>query len=288
MSIDFKKKAKEQRTTDASSKLAVQKQSAAMPVATTPNIDFAADAGAGMEGAGVESFVIPMLFILQSGSPQVKASSGKLVEGAKEGMFFETVGEHLHDGKEGVLIVPCAYRRVFLRWSADDAFQGEVAPEEVAKMQASGQVVEVDRKLCVVGADGKADPEKCSTLTDARNHYVLIVDQETGAMRQALISLRSTQIKKSRMLMTSLVSIKVKGPAGAPVTPPTYASLVRCTTMPESNDEGDWVGWQFRMEGFVTDPMLYAEAKKFHKAVTAGQVKAEPAEAMPSEGGKGF
>lgn len=268
-----------------------KKQTVSVPAVIAPTIDFAADAGAGMEGAGAESFVIPMLLILQSGSPQVKANSGRVIEGAKEGMLFESVGDFLHDGKAGIIIVPCAYRRTYLKWSADDAFQGEVLPEEVARGQAAGTIITDERKLYIADAAGKFDPKKSSKLTDARNHYVLIIDPETGDWRLALMSLRSTQIKKSRMLMTSLASVRVKTESGS-VIPPTYANMVRATTVPESNDEGDWMGWNFRMEGFVKDPKVYAAAKKFHQSITAGLVKHEFTEAAAKDGaatpGDGF
>ena len=42
----------------------VEKKSTAVAI---PAMDFAADAGAGMEGAGQESFAIPFLSVLQKG-----------------------------------------------------------------------------------------------------------------------------------------------------------------------------------------------------------------------------
>lgn len=244
----------------------------------------AADSGAGMEGAGIESFAIPFLMILQKGSPQVDEASGKAIEGAKAGMLFENISGSLVDGKEGLTIIPCAYRRVFLHWSESKGFQGEILPEDVVKQRAEGKIVEVKGKLYVPEKDGTVDAEESDQINDARNHYVLIVDRKTGACRQALLSLGSTQIKKSRALMTALASVKVDAGGGKLISPPTFANLVKVTTVPESNDKGSWFGWKFELDGFVSSPELYNAAKKFHAAVTKGEVETRYTEPQPDAG----
>lgn len=251
---------------------------------------FASDAGAGMEGASVESFAIPFLNVLQKGSPQVDETSGVAIDGAKAGMLYENISNQLIDGKTGVIIVPCAYRRVFLHWSESKGFQGEMLPEEVAKLRSTGMIVEHKNRLYMPEKKGDdIDPEETDRIADARNHYVLIVDAKSGAWRQALISLGSTQIKKSRALMTALASVKMDL-GDKLITPATFANLVKVTTVPESNDKGTWFGWKFEMNGFVQSPDMYAAAKLFHKSVTEGQVKAryEESGAAPEGEKKGF
>jgi len=204
-------------------------------------LDFGADAGAGMEGASQESFAIPFLGVLQKGSPQVDEASGQSIEGAKAGMLFENVTSQMFDGKKGVVLVPCAYRRVFLRWGQREGggggFKGELSADQVAEMRAKGQIVELDGRLYIPLPDGTVHEKKCDRIADTRNHYVLLVDEETGGWTQALFSLTSTQIKKSKMLMSALASVKLKGGSGM-YTPPTFANFVRATTLPESNDKG--------------------------------------------------
>jgi len=237
-----------------------------------PTSLFAGDAGAGMEGTGAESFAIPFLMILQKLSPQVDESSGVAIEGAKAGMLFENITRNLIDGKDGVIIIPCAYRRVFLRWSESQGFQGELLPEDVNRMRQEGEIIERRGKLYVPDKNGAVDPDESDRIADTRNHYVLIVDSKTGLWTQALISLSSTQIKKSRALMTALASVKVDS-GGQLITPPTFANLVKATTVPESNDKGSWHGWHFELNGFVKKADLYAAAKQFHKTVIEGQVE---------------
>ena len=263
------------KTQKTSSELTT-KQSSTLPAVASM---FAVDAGAGMEGATVESFAIPFLNVLQKGSPQVDETSGAAIPGAKAGMLFESISGQMIDGKTGLTIVPCAYRRVFLHWSESKGFQGEMLPEEVAKLRASGSIVEHKNRLYMPEKKGdEIDPEETDRIADARNHYVMIIDSKTGAWRQALISLGSTQIKKSRALMTALASVKMEL-SGNLITPATFANLVKVTTVPESNDKGTWLGWKFELTGFVTSPELYAAAKHFHKSVVEGQVKARYEEA---------
>lgn len=244
----------------------------------TTSVDFAADAGAGMEGAGSDSFAIPFLAILQSNSPQVDEGGGAAIPGAKAGFFFDNVSSRLFDGQKGVLVVPCAYRRVFLQWGprgGDGAgFKGEHTAEAVAKLRAEGKLVDLDGKLLIPKPDGTVSPKLCDRISDTRNHYVLLVDEQTGGWKQALISLTSTQIKKSKMLMSALASVQMKNANGQTFTPPTFANLVRATTVRESNDKGNWYGIRFELAKFVDRPEVYAAAKAFNASVAAGAVEA--------------
>lgn len=252
----------------------------AAPAATSTELNasqdmFASDAGAGMEGATHESFAIPFLMVLQKGSPQVDEASGSAIEGAKQGMFYENVTGRMFDGKVGVEVVPCHYRRVFLRWkprSSGGGFGGELATEVVAEMRARGEIVELNGKLYVPLENGAVDPEKCDRISDVRNHYILLVDENTGGFTQALMSLGSTQIKKSKMLMSALASVRMQSPAGA-YQPATFANRVKVSTVPESNDKGSWMGLRFELSGFVSRPEVYAAAKAFHESVKKGTVE---------------
>lgn len=250
-------------------------------------MDFAADAGAGMEGAGQESFAIPFLSVLQKGSPQVDEASGAAIEGARAGMLFENVTGRMFSGKDGVIIVPCSYKREFLRWGARDnggGFKGAYSPEDVAEMRAKGQIVELEGRLYAPEQDGSVSDKKSDRFNDTRNHYVLILDQETGAWTEALLSLTSTQIKKSKALMSALASVKLKNGAGQMFTPPTFANMVRVTTVGESNDKGTWFGVKFELAGQVDRSEVYAAAKAFHANIAKGGVQVRYEES-PEDGG---
>ena len=93
-----------------------------------------------------------------------------------------------------------------------------------------------------------------------------------------LLPLSSTQIKRSKQLMSMLSSAKVQGPKGL-VTPPTWMNKIKITTGLESNDQGSWYGVRLEADGFIQDKDLYEAGKAFHEAIAAGEAKANFAEA---------
>ena len=64
--------------------------------------------GTGLEDTSSEDYAIPFIRVLQSGSPQLKKSNGKYIEGAAQGMMFNTVTNRLYDGDEG--LASCSVR----------------------------------------------------------------------------------------------------------------------------------------------------------------------------------
>jgi len=258
-----------------STELATQQGGA---VATVDDNMFAADAGHGMEGATHESFAIPFLSVLQSNSPQVDESDGKFIEGAKAGMLYENITGKLVDGKVGVHIIPAHYRRVYLRWGPrsgeGSGFKGEMAVEEVAALRQRKEIVEFEGRLYFPLPDGSVNEKRCDRVVDTRNHYVLLVDPETGEYQQALFSLRSTQVKKSKALMSALASVRLQGPSG-PYQPATFASMVKVTTVPEKNDDGSWYGVKCEIVGRTPNKAWYLAAKAFHESVMKGEVQAK-------------
>jgi hypothetical protein len=241
--------------------------------------DYAADAGAGLEGATSDSYAIPFLTVLQKGSPQVDEASGVALPGAKAGMLFESVTGRMHEGQKGVLIVPCAYRRVYLRWGArgteGGGFKGELTADEVAIMRDKGEIKELDNKLYVPMPDGSVNEKKSDRITDTRNHYCLVV-AEDGTWSTALLSLTSTQIRKSKLLASMIASRKVRTASGT-IQPASWASCIRVTTVPESNDKGNWYGVRFEFEGELLSPSseLYKAGREFNQLVAAGKAQAK-------------
>ncbi len=251
-------------------------------------LDFSGDSGKGMENTTSDSFAIPFLSVLQKGSPQVDEASGVSLEGAKQGMFFENINSRMFEGtKVGVQLVPVYYRRVFIRWapkgSEGSGFKGELTPEQVLAHREKREIVEMDGKLYFPLPDGSVNEKKCDRVADTRNHYVLLMNEDES-WTECLLSLTSTQIKKSKMLMSALASVKLKGASGM-YTPPTFANVIKATTIPESNDKGNWMGIRFEVLGQVDRPDLYQAAKKFHEVIKAGKVEAryEDVDAGPAE-----
>ena len=77
---------------------------------------FEEDAGSGLENVTAEDLTIPRLKILQALSPEVNKNDGKYIEGAASGDITNTVTKDLFTEETGCLVIPVAYKRMFLEW----------------------------------------------------------------------------------------------------------------------------------------------------------------------------
>lgn len=242
--------------------------------------DFGSNAG--FEGADKDSFAIPFLQILQKMSPKVDEDHAEYIPGAKAGMLFNTVTGKLYDGKTGLHIVPCAYKRTYILWGGregDGGYKGEFSVEEVEALRADPTKIKVvDGRYYVPDAEGNINEKKSDYYSDTRSHFVIVIDPETGEYGTAILSLASSQIKSSKKLLTSLQQKKVNTARGLQ-TPPTFANLVKVTTAGRSNESGSWSGIEFALDGLVSDKNVYESAKEFYRTVVAGEVKADYAKA---------
>lgn len=222
------------------------------------------DSGSGFEETSSESFAIPFLSILQSGSPQCKKSDGAYIKGAEEGMLFNSVTGDMY-GEEGVEVIPCHYSHRYIEWKLREAgggFVGEYLPNDP-----------------IVGTTERDDKGRNmlsngNQLSDTRNHYVLV--RTANGLTPAIMSLSSSQLKMSKKWMSMMQGQKVKDPAtGMFNIAPMFSNAYKVTTVPLSNDKGSWFGYDFALVGKITEAGEYNEAKAFNHAVKAGQTKVE-------------
>lgn len=254
---------KEAATEEAGTDVAVKQQQALAAM----NSMFEADAGTGFEEADASAYAIPFIQILQSGSPQCKKSDGAYIKGAEEGMFYNTVTQELYSGETGILVIPCHYSNRFIEWKTRESGGGFVAEH----MPDHGLTTVKDDKNRDVLPNG-------NTLVDTRNHYVLLVKAD-GMVEPALITMSSTQLKKSRNWMSKMNGIKLRTASGMQVTAPMASRMYRLTTVPEQNDKGSWFGFKTELEAVVQDPSQYQAAQEFAAAVKSGSAKANMAHA---------
>ena len=207
-----------------------------------------------MAGADKDSFAIPFLVILQSGSPQVKRSNPGYIEGAEEGMFINTVNEALMDG---FTFLPIAFKRQMIEWIPRNEGGGLVAIHSMEDCPEY-EIKDIDGKQVWAMNNGHE-------IVDTRMHYVLhSIDDEEWA--PAVLSLSKTQIKKSKRLMYMLDEQRKKG----------NIFTFTAGTLGESKDDYTWSGWAFKAKDVVNDNAdLIAEAIRLQKAVKEGTAKAD-------------
>jgi len=226
--------------------------------------DLEADAGQGSEMVSQEDLALPFLKVLSQLSPELES-----VEGAKAGMIFNTVTGKLYDGQKGVTVVPAFYERKFIEWAPRGVGNG--APLNI--YPATSNILE---KTFKKPGDSKDYLDSGNYVEATAQHYVIVSDEEDGS-HPALISMKSTQLKKSRKWNSMVMSAKLLNKEGKPFNPASFAFAYRVFTSKESNDKGTWYGWEVERVG-LSDPVLYAEAKAFCQAIRAGQVQVKHTE----------
>lgn len=221
--------------------------------------DMEMDAGAGFDGMTQEDYALPFLRLLTNTSPEV----GEL-DGAMPGMILNTVTGELFNGKEGIFVVPCAYVRQYIEWAPRG--QGSGAPIHV--YPATSDILSQTHRE---PGDNKDYLDNGNYIENTANHYVMVIDQN-GVPNPALISMKSTQLKKSRKWNSMMQSVKVQGKNGL-FTPPMFSQVYRLTTVAESNDKGKWFGWEIERVGPVDSTDVYQACKAFAQSISAGEVR---------------
>ena len=216
------------------------------------------DASSGLENISQDDLATPRLKVLMQLSPELEE-----LEGAKAGMIFNTVTSELYDGSKGIRVLPCAYQRQYVEWA--DRGQGSGAPINV--FDASSDVLTKTTR----DDNNKDRLSNGNYVETCGNHYVLLITDE-GDATPALITMKATQLKKSRKWNSMLLNLKLKGKNGL-FTPPSYSHYYRLKTVKEGNDKGNWYGWEISRESQLEDTNYYAMAKTFAESVSKGEVK---------------
>lgn len=239
-------------------------------------IDFAADAGAGMEGVDKDSFSIPFIKLLQANSPEVQD-----LDGAKAGMFINSISQELF---KAVRVIPCAYQRRFIRWApraTGEGFKGEYLPTDIETGGVSG-CKQYNGKYMFDVPDG-ANPfdDKGKPLydeaKDTRSHFVLY-ESEDGNWYPAMVSLSSTMIKKSKRWMSRIQMVQMKDAKGRSFNPPSFSHIYEITSCDEEKNGDKWKNIEVALVGPVADADVYVRAREFNQQVSAGQIKVQHAE----------
>lgn len=233
-------------------------------------LDFSADAGAGMENVDQASLAIPFVTILQGLSPQIET-----VDGAKPGLFINTITNEL---SSSVNVIPVAFQRRYLQWAPRSKGGGFKGTHDVASIETNPDYVRNE--------DGKLLTPEGDELKDTRIHYVLVVGAD-GSYSAAIVSLSSTQIKKSKRWLSRIQGVQLKDKNGRIYNPPSFSHIYKLTSVKETNDSGSWYGYEVGMVGAVQDADLYKAAKALHEQVQKGEVQAsappEQSEAVSGE-----
>ena len=165
---------------------------------------FGNDLQKGFENMTQEDMALPFVRILGQLSPQVTDGDAKYIESAKPGMIYNTVTSECFDGKKGIKVIPCYYKKDYPEWS--DRGDGPGAP--VAVHLPNSPIIQT----------GKRDGSKIrlpngNYLEETASYYVL-VETKGGAMTPALITMKSTQLNVSKKWNSMMKTIQISDGKG--------------------------------------------------------------------------
>ena len=226
---------------------------------------FGNDTAKGFENMTQEDLALPFLRILGQLSPQVTEGDAKYIASAKPGMIYNTVTSELYDGKKGIRVIPCYYKKDFPEWS--DRGDGPGAP--VAVHLPNSPVIQT----------GKRDGSKIrlpngNYLEETASYYVM-AETKTGGFTPALITMKSTQLNVSKKWNSMMKTIQIPNGDGGFAIPPMHGVVYNLSSVLQKNDKGSWYGWVINMERIMgsADKSLYLMSKDFNSNVSKGNVQ---------------
>ena len=226
---------------------------------------FGDDLSKGFENMTQDDLALPFVRILGQLSPQVTQGDAKFIEGARPGMIYNTVTNDLFDGKKGIKVIPCYYKRDYPEWS--DRGDGPGAP--VAVHLPGSPIIKT----------GKRDGSKIrlpngNYLEETASFYVM-VETKTGAYAPALITMKSTQLNVSKKWNSMMKFIQMPDGKGGFAVPPMHGVVYNLTSTLQKNDKGSWFGWVVTQDRILEqkDKSLYISAKDFRGNVSKGNVQ---------------
>lgn len=195
----------------------------------------------GSEDVGAKDMILPRVDVLQALSPQIKKSDPNYIEGAEQGVIFNTVTGELYGSS--VSFIPVLFRKEWVVWKlrkAGGGFCGAFSSED-----------EAESFRC-----GLPCPEDHETVESHQHFCMLLTDH---GPEEAVFSMTKSKLKVSRALNT-LVQI-----AGVD----RFAKAYRVDAIETESQKGEF--WSFKVHpvGFVSKE-LYDRGQALYEMIKSG------------------
>lgn len=237
--------------------------------------------GDGNEGVKQDDLATPFFRVVQSNSPVIMRDVPH--ETARPGMFLHSISEEVWPGNPGLVFIDCFYESLLMEWvprTKGGGLVGVYPSDDPRQFQVKRDP-----------ADNKDYLPNGNILSKVAQHYVLVLDPPSdefprGRMIRGVLPMAGTQLKKSRKVNFMLQSIIVPSKDGSEgKKAPRFGSMMKVTTVRESNDKGSWFGMEFVNMGLVKHVEVLREAKAYKEAVASGRVRVVDAEGTNPETG---
>jgi hypothetical protein len=230
------------------------------------NLNIEKFADEGFDNVDSKSLALPFLKILGQLSPQVTQGDSQFIQDARPGMIFNTVTNQLYDGTKGISVIPCFYKLEYIEWR-DRGMEGSSAPVNIYSSDS-------DIMSKTTRDDKNKDRlENGNYVEETASHYVLVVEGE-GVASTAMMTMKSTQRKKSKKWNSMMMSVREKKKDGTGYFKPApFTQMYTLKTVLEKNNLGSWYGWEIEHQGSVQSNDVLEAAYNFYKSCKQGAVK---------------
>lgn len=202
----------------------------------------------GNEGVTTADIIIPRVEIVQDLSPVRKKADPAYIDGAEEGMLYNSVTRQLYGNS--VIVVPVLFRKEYLIWKdrkKGGGFRGAFGDEAAAR----------------AALEQLPDAADCA-VKDTGQHFCLLIGTSGGARRseEVVVSMSSSKMKVSRQ-WNSLIRITGED---------RFARAYKLSVTPETNSQNQSY-FNFKVEALgYTPEEVYKEAEALYESVNKGRV----------------
>lgn len=249
---------------------------------------------AGRQQYGREDLTVARLRVLQGLSPQVIRGHAKFIPSASVGMFCNTVTQKLYDGEKGIQVIPVYYTPSYIEWMIREKSgqgSGFVKDHGATDPKFKTQMDDKSRARIIDPAGQMTD----TYIQKSGDYYLFILDPDApGEFDSAVYSMTGKQLAKSRDWNSKMKMLRApKANGQGTFNPAPFYSVFKITTIPESNDKGNWMGVKIEPAGRTIDlPRggdIYLKARALREAIEGGLVQVvrpdeEETVATPAQG----
>lgn len=230
--------------------------------------DLSKYAGAGQMN-NAKYLAIPYLSVLGLQSAVCLEGTEKYIEGAKPGMFLETLNKKIWSGKEGVIVVPVLAKVVVSK--LDGAITD--GRSRIGKFdEFEGEKIKADCRQ-----DGyRFYDQDGNYYEDELEYYLIIVDGKNRY--KACLSMHGTRIKVGKTWNSLAAQKKIDGGRSAPL----FVAKYKITSVLQQKDKNSWYNFEIEDAGPVLDSDLMREAIDFFNIIEGGEYEVAGEESEPT------
>ena len=226
---------------------------------------FGDDLQQGFENMTQEDMALPYVRILGQLSAQVNEGDGKYIDGAKPGMIFNNVTNEIFDGKKGIKVIPCYYKKDY----PEKSDKGDMMAATVAVHLPNSPIIQTGKR------EGSKIRLPNGNYLEETAYYYVLMETKAGGMTPALITMKSSQLSVSKNWNSMMKTIQISDGKGGYAIPPMHGVVYNLASAVQKNDKGSWYGWSVAQDRIMgqEDKSLYLTAKDFNATASKGNVQ---------------